>query len=105
MLAWAGCGGLGFDPVIDELGPFFPPSLISALSIPGLYDSNASLTADLLEVYLTSDRPRGQGMGGYLCLGAADADRTWSAPVAVSEVNSPAHETGFTVTSAQTWHT
>lgn len=101
----AGCGRLGFgearergDAAIDSaidavpLPPWGAPAPIAQLNTSDLED-DASLTADMLEVFFDSGRPPGAGLGDIWTAKRASVTDPFGAPTLVVELDSPADDT------------
>jgi hypothetical protein len=111
-----GCGRLGFDlagdadadadasapadaasldgpnPPDAALGSFSPPTVIAELSDPVAFDADATLTADGLEIFFTSDRPGGPGGKDIWTSSRATPADIWQPPVPVSALSTVAQE-------------
>jgi Tol biopolymer transport system component len=78
------------------LPPFPSPALVMSLSTADA-DGTPSLTADLLEIYIKSDRIGGLGGGDVWKATRASVGAAWDPPVNVTEVNSAASDVGTEV--------
>ncbi|MBA3396651.1 MAG: hypothetical protein H0T89_28730 [Deltaproteobacteria bacterium] len=103
-----GCGRVGFevrdgsvrdgnadpsDAAVDvsSLGPFGPPDRNAQLSSAQV-DDDPTVTADLLEVYFTSNRPGGVGGGDIWRAVRSSPSEPWSAPAVVTELSGTTEE-------------
>jgi hypothetical protein len=83
----------------SELGPFGPPVLIPALSAPTAADDDPSLTPDLLELYLCSNRLGGLGGEDIWVSSRASKSDPWGSPSLVVELSSVSTESTVGVSS------
>lgn len=108
LVALAGCGRLGFAPVSTSLdggsddsadatdgapdafmppsGPFGTPTMITGLGAVGSND-DPSMTADLLELFLESDRSGGVGAGDLYVATRLVITDPFSPPVNLAVLN------------------
>ncbi len=89
-------GGAG--ATLDPVPPFSAPVLIEELSDPDEHDDDPTLTGDLLEIYFSSRRDGGLGVGDIWRSTRVAADAAWDTPTAVEEVNSEDDETTVAIT-------
>jgi len=86
------CSGEPSECVL--LGPFGPPVLIEAVSDPLQDDDDASMTADLLEIYFESNRPGGPGGDDVWMARRSSPDEDWGTPHVVAAVSTEGGESG-----------
>ena len=75
------------------LGPLSEPELVTILSDPEVLDDDPALTADLLEMYFSSERDGGLGESDIWRSVRASADADWEPPEHVPELSSGAFDT------------
>ena len=90
-------GGAGGSAGTGGLGPFSEPQLITALSDPEALDDDPSLTADLLEIYFSSEREGGLGESDIWRSVRSSVDADWAPPEHVPELSSTAFDTSVAV--------
>jgi hypothetical protein len=97
-----GCGvydyDLGSSPAASGAGPdlgppFSAPVLIAELSDPEEHDDDPALSENLLQIYFSSRREGGLGVGDIWYSERASVDDAWEPPTAVEELNSEQDET------------
>jgi hypothetical protein len=85
---------LGSRPVDFDLGPpFSAPVLVTELSDPEEHDDDPALRGDLLEIYFSSRREGGMGVGDIWRSTRDSVSDPWADPTIVEELNSPEDET------------
>ena len=91
----AALGGDGSREVSTPrvLGAFQGVSAITALASP-YEDDDPALSPNLLELYFTSDRPNGVGMGDIWVSERASPQDQWPAPRVVTELSTPGDDKG-----------
>ncbi|HVY38389.1 MAG TPA: hypothetical protein VHM31_10650 [Polyangia bacterium] len=100
-IALAACGGCdGKTVVLGDSSPrpyhFEPPQPIAELAAPFRTD-NPTLTADLREIFFTTDRVSGNGDVWFAT--RADASGPFGAPQPVDAVNTPGFETSAAISA------
>ena len=97
-----GCGVYDYDlgsragatETLPDLGPpFSEPVLIAELSDPDEHDDDPALTADMLEIYFSSRRDGGQGVGDIWRSERSSVNDTWAPPTVVEDLNTEEDET------------
>ena len=79
--------------VMADAGPppsFAAPVVVPGLASPGSHDDDPTVTADLLELYFSSDRPGGPGGESIWRANRATPADPWGAPTLVTELSSDA---------------
>src|SRR5499427_5249082 len=77
---------------------FEVPQIVTELRSDSRTD-NPTLTADLLEIFFTSDRPGGSGGGDVWSARRSDLLHPFSPPTAVTEVNTSTFETSSAISA------
>jgi hypothetical protein len=77
----------------DQAPEFSPPTLVAELAIDGEENDNPTLTADLLEIYFTSEREGGAGDVDVWTARRASVDDPFGSPEPVTVVNTDQTET------------
>jgi len=88
-----GASGAAATAGSSGLGPFSEPEIVTALSDPEALDDDPALTADLLEIYFSSEREGGLGESDIWRSVRPTVDADWAAPQHVPELSSPAFDT------------
>jgi hypothetical protein len=88
-----GTGGSAGSAGVEEREPFSEPELLTVLSDPEALDDDPALTADLLEIYFSSERDGGLGESDIWRSVRPSVDAQWDVPVHVPELSSTAFDT------------